>query len=357
MTRCYIAQSLLALRLPGIALAATPSPQTPTFSDRAATAPGAVPLTRESASALFTRFDALAKQLAQTTAGWEAIASWPLDFRKATVASDIAKYVLPGSVKLQLAQQRRDAQRQFDGGDWPGAVFAINTAYGTLTDKIGMLRAVVSYWRNRPSYDARIAAWENTLKQNHLDDTRSAPLRSLLAALNEDASQGKFLAIMEHDYPALDSEYEAAIDNARTAAGGTLIGDSLRRAGAARCQDSDDASAYSRSMQLQSVPRVAIQRSKPTDTYYPPYAQRLGAQGVTTVRVLVTRSGCVQWAEVAKSSGVIVLDDSALDWASKAAGFDPAIADGHPVQMATEFNVRFRLDPCRSGRIARALTA
>lgn len=348
-------RKLAALMLVACAMAAATPGKSPTgeapggafpvFPESATTAPGSIPLTRDAAKLLFDRFDYGLASMVMAADAWRLIPGWPTDFRKATVATDVANYALPDSVRATLKQQRQDAQQQFDGSDWPGAVVAITKANATLTQTVQNFSAVVYYWRNRPALDALLQNWEHVLAQNHLEDNYSSQFRAVLAKLNGDASQGRFVDIAGKDLPALMDQYGSAVRAARYAKGGSLIDDPLRPAGVLVCKDAEDTGTPLLGDGERIAARVDVLHSAPSDNYYPPYARRLGAQGVTTLRALVTGSGCVVWAEVVRTSGYISLDEASLKWATHAAVFTPGTLGKVPVQSLVAFNVRFRLIP------------
>lgn len=75
---------------------------------------------------------------------------------------------------------------------------------------------------------------------------------------------------------------------------------------------------------------------------YPPSAQRLNHEGVTTLEFQITTDGSVTGITVAKSSGFQELDDAAV----RCAGnwhYKPAIQNGQPVQVPWKTNVTWNL--------------
>jgi protein TonB len=78
---------------------------------------------------------------------------------------------------------------------------------------------------------------------------------------------------------------------------------------------------------------------------YPQFAQNAGLTGTVWVQVLVDEEGNVMRAQVAKSCGVKLLDEAAVEGAKKCT-FKPAIQNGRPVKIWVSFPYEFQL---RSG--------
>jgi periplasmic protein TonB len=91
------------------------------------------------------------------------------------------------------------------------------------------------------------------------------------------------------------------------------------------------------------APKLDVKRSPPTDDFYPPSARRAEIQGVTTVRACVGTDGRTAGEpSVTKSAGNSSLDEAAVKWA-KRARWSSGTEDGKPVEMCSQFNVRFKL--------------
>lgn len=75
---------------------------------------------------------------------------------------------------------------------------------------------------------------------------------------------------------------------------------------------------------------------------YPSYARTMGIEGEVTVETLVDRDGTVAYIAILKTSGYDVLDNAALEAASKAR-FEPATHFGHPVATWISIPISFRL--------------
>jgi protein TonB len=91
------------------------------------------------------------------------------------------------------------------------------------------------------------------------------------------------------------------------------------------------------------APKLDVRRSPPTDDFYPPSARRAEIEGVTTVRACVGPDGRTAGEpSVTKTSGNDSLDEADTRWA-KRARWAPGTEDGKPIEMCSQFNVRFKL--------------
>ena len=94
---------------------------------------------------------------------------------------------------------------------------------------------------------------------------------------------------------------------------------------------------------VQIGPRLDVKRSPSTDDYYPPSARRAEIEGISTVRACVSTDGKTSGEPtVSNSSGNAALDEAAIKW-TKRARFAPGTEDGKPIEMCTQFKVRFKL--------------
>ena len=85
------------------------------------------------------------------------------------------------------------------------------------------------------------------------------------------------------------------------------------------------------------IPAEMIFEHKPT---YPRLLEQAGLEGTVWVQALVGKDGNVIRAQIAKSSGVEGLDDSAVEAATKNK-FKPGIQNGRPVAMWVTYKVDF----------------
>ena len=76
---------------------------------------------------------------------------------------------------------------------------------------------------------------------------------------------------------------------------------------------------------------------------YPPLARSLGQQGTVILALTISAAGDVTNAQVATSSGVPELDQTAVTWVTAHWKYKPAIQNGVPVPSTTQAEVVFNL--------------
>jgi protein TonB len=76
---------------------------------------------------------------------------------------------------------------------------------------------------------------------------------------------------------------------------------------------------------------------------YPRLAKQAGITGTVWIKALVDEQGDVLKAIVAKSSGTVSLDESAIDAAYKNK-FKPGIQNGRPVKVWVTYPVEYTLE-------------
>ena len=119
-------------------------------------------------------------------------------------------------------------------------------------------------------------------------------------------------------------------------------------------QIAPDPNAQSINVQPQQNPPVQpvdASASGLTNTHttppYPAMARRLGQQGTVILSITVSVDGSVSAAQVARSSGVPELDQSAVDWVKAHWRYKPAMQGGVAVPSNTQAAVKFDLKQAR----------
>jgi TonB family protein len=304
-----------------------------------------LPLTREGMLEQLAEYDRGLAAIRRSIERWDAARNLPSDFRNTSARRDVLRHVLDAAAEAQMQAARAAAQRDFDAGDWPGVRVQLQPAVTALNGAIERFVGIVSYWRQRVVWDQRIKAWRRALKANDLSSPYDPEMTAREATLNDKVEAGRFAEAARDDLPALFALFSKALQEARaTRPDGLLLEDPLRRAPEKACAAPGASPAVaSTAGRAIEAPKLRVDRSKPTWGFYPYIASMLGIEGLVSVRVLVTETGCVAWAELTNSSNVSVLDDAGTDWAVNGAVFEPGKVDGKPVPMQTQFNVRFKL--------------
>lgn len=346
-SRCaLILASLIASSLAGAQAAdAPPSPGAPA-APSAAPAGARVPLTRETATARRTSFEQGWPMVEANLKRWQQLDESPRDFRSVAPAYDLKNYVFTKENRKALDTRRSEAQAQFDGGDWPGAILLYGTLIEQANGVVARLAETGGYWIWYVNHDRRMNRWRKAVRSNDLPNPKGAELDSLESRLKEQIRSNEFGSPSKTLMLSMDQLFKQALAEARAAApGGVLRDDPLRRMPRESCVDGQPDMTLSPGVVPRSAPRLDVRRSKSTNNFYPPVARFYGVQGVVTVRAMTSPSGCVVYAEVAKSSGSDLLDDAAMDWAVEAASFSPALdTEGRPMPASFQFNVRFKFN-------------
>lgn len=99
-----------------------------------------------------------------------------------------------------------------------------------------------------------------------------------------------------------------------------------------------------RPVPVEVMPRIDEAHSVRPD--YPALARRLGEEGTVLLSVLVDPSGNVADARVDHTSGILRLDQAAIEGVKRGYHFAPGTVDGRPTAMWRQIVVAFRLtDP------------
>lgn len=78
------------------------------------------------------------------------------------------------------------------------------------------------------------------------------------------------------------------------------------------------------------------------ETFYPPFAKQNELEGDVVIRARISATGCMERAEIGRTSGIEELDDSAMLW-SEGASFTPGVKDGKAAGGVIQFRVKFEL--------------
>ncbi len=109
-------------------------------------------------------------------------------------------------------------------------------------------------------------------------------------------------------------------------------------------------------IQVQPQPEQPVQQtdssasgmsSTHTTPPYPPMARRLSQQGTVILSITVAADGSVSAAQVATSSGIPELDETAVSWVKAHWRYKPAIQGGVAVPSNTQAAVKFDLKQAR----------
>ena len=99
------------------------------------------------------------------------------------------------------------------------------------------------------------------------------------------------------------------------------------------------------SLDTTKTPPIATTSHAVTAADYPAESVKLGEQGATRIRYVVLKDGTVGNVEILKSSGSARLDQASIALAKSKWRFQPATANGKPIQVALPAEIVFALSP------------
>ncbi len=225
---CAIMVASMIGASPAGAQTAAPSPDTPPPSDTpaapaAAPARARLPMTRETAAERRSSFETGWPIVESTFKRWRSLTESPRDFRAVSPAYDFTSYVFTNEDRKTLDSRRDEAQQQFEGGDWPGAILL----YGTLIEQVNgivtRLGDAGGYWLWYVNHDRRMERWRKTVRSNDLPNPKGAEIESIESRLEEQIRAKEFGAPSKALMSDLDRLFKQAVADARAAAPGGVL--------------------------------------------------------------------------------------------------------------------------------------
>ncbi|MFO1425990.1 MAG: energy transducer TonB [Steroidobacteraceae bacterium] len=277
---------------------------------------------------------------------WRHARDLPRDGRKVDGGDDMLRHALPEELHARLLRARTDVQRDFDAGDWPSVRIGMSDAAAELNAATLRAAAIATYWKEWFLAQRRIAGWERAVRANKLSDPHAGALHEVQDAIAAQVRELRF-AETSAGFRRLNELLAVALEEARRSVpGGVLKFDPVRRWPDTPCSAPPGAGEWSATNAAadERGPRINAGDSAPTGRFYPRLAAAFGIEGITSVKARVRSNGCVEWAEVAKTSGFPMLDEAALDWTIDGAKFEPARRGAAPLDGSYTFNMRFYLD-------------
>ena len=340
-----MARRLIALLLMIASSGAPLYAQAPSATPSAAAPPARIAMTRETAERLRADLEKAWPGVEGAARNWQRLSVTPRDSRRVSPAYDVKSYVLPQDAQARFESRRKEAQLQFDGGDWPGAILLYIDMIKHSNGVVQRLNELSRYWIWTVTHERRMKRWVKTVKANRLANPAGPQIEDLARTLENQIRAQQFGEPAARIMAQIDATYKQAVIDARTAApGGVLRDDPERQTPRVACTDATPDIAATAYELIASPARLDPRHSKPTEGYYPDVARYNNIQGIAMVRAMISPSGCVVYAEIAESSLSELLDDAALEWTVDAATFAPAQGRNQgAVPMLIEFQVRFVL--------------
>jgi TonB family protein len=304
---------------------------------------------REVAEFTFTVWDESVENLRKTRDAAQAATTdaGPKDSRGRTMNEDIKELVLTGAVEKRLEALREQARAQGSQYDTAALNRILAEARPLVEAEVFKLMLTTSYWLALSTLDHHhrlLEPWLASAPRKEREDLerQREQMREKFLSLRTRALDQTTTPTRMAVFDELNAEKKkaAALFNSRRT---SLVGQQAGKPGAA---------PKSRKRESPCPPAVAPkpgvksaglgENSQPLEAFYPALERRTEVEGTVLVLARISESGCMEHAEVAKSSGVDSLDESALLWAEYA-NFRPADKDGKPAADTARFAVKFDL--------------
>lgn len=253
------------------------------------------------------------------------------DYRGRTFREDMSQWVMPESIRLTLAELRKNAAATANRVQ---AKQTLEFAHRILRREFQRSQGVVGYWFTWPAGPHWRRHWNLIFEANRVPVEPPDPaLLAIEARMSGALDQGEF-GVAANEARAMQEALDEAMS--RTA-------DSFQQL----IRSVPDFSARKTPCRPGVPPDPArsaatVDRSVSLETYYPSEAKRRGEQGALILRVRVDEKGCGTQVAVLVRSGFESIDRAALQW-FEAARFSPGTRAGRPVVTDLIFKVRFRI--------------
>ena len=320
------------------------SPALVDAADTADTSARSPPMTQQTADGQRRVLDGTYPRFATTIERWADLPDQPTDFRRKTAATDLRQYVLPRETRQKIERMRRDADRQYEGRDWPGAILGYNDTYMEVEALVRRFLEVHAYWFYTATRDKRQRLYREALGKYGFEDPTAAQGEALEQTLRTHIEAGDFQAARREGVEPLNRLFAQSVQALRDRVGVAVLDpDPLRRAPTAACVVVGPVNPAGNDSTPLAKPRLDLKRTGDAGRFYPRDAVLFGLIGNATVRVLIDATGCVAWAEVGVSSGHWRLDDAAMNFALLGARYQPGRLGDRAVPATMEYVVRFAI--------------
>jgi TonB family protein len=270
----------------------------------------------------------------------------PKDARGRTMSDDAKELILPPGIANHLNELRAEARAK--ESDPVALKRVLDAARPVVELEVFKLMLTTSYWLAFSTFEYHhklLEPWlanatqpEREAVRAHLESARGSILKLRSQALSETSTPTR---IKVFEQLTAEKARAAAFFNQRRM---ELVEQQAGKAGAPPPK--------SRKRTAPCPPPVAPVAGKDRasfganpealETVYPAAAKRMEVEGTVHVRAQISNTGCMEYAEVAKTSGVDALDEAALTWTERT-GFHPAGKDGKAIADTMRFAVKFDL--------------
>jgi TonB family protein len=270
------------------------------------------------------------------------------DSRGRTIADDLNAWVMTKDVQDRLSNMRAAAQRQLRAGDDQGGRQTLESGRAVVQEQRRVLSLLNYYWAQRIALNRQRDLWLTWLtlspdgvaaqSKQWIDPLEAALIRNFLPTTTQ-AEMTKRVASLKRAYDEERIKLAALISDQRVAEGKLAAARERRTAcPAGPPQPTSHERNGSKSTGNQPV-SIALDMSP--GRFYPEAARRNGVSGSVDLRLTIGSTGCMERAEVLRSSGAEELDQAAIDL-SEYVHYLPAKHGDQPIRATYMRSITFQ---------------
>jgi len=270
------------------------------------------------------------------------------DSRGRTIADDLNAWVMTKDVQDRLSNMRAAAQRQLGAGDEQGGRQTLESGRAVVQEQRRVLSLLNYYWAQRIALNRQRDLWLTWLtlspdgvaaqSKQWIDPLEANLIRNFLPTTTQ-AEMTKRVASLKRAYDEERIKLAALISDQRVAEGKLAAARERRTAcPAGPPQPTSHERNGSKSTGNQPV-SIALDMSP--GRFYPEAARRNGVSGSVDLRLTIGSTGCMERAEVLRSSGAEELDQAAIDL-SEYVHYLPAKHGDQPIRATYMRSITFQ---------------
>jgi TonB family protein len=240
------------------------------------------------------------------------------DSRGRTLADDLNDWLMTKDVQDRLSNIRATAERQQRKGDEKGARQTLVSGQAAMQEQRTMLALVNYYWEQRLALNRQRDLWLVWLSRS--PEAAATPSKDwidpLEANLVRDFSPRLTQAALTAKVESLKRAYDGERIKLATLVSDQRVGDGKvmdvreRRSVCPKATSDRDRSGRDGSTGERAV---SISKDMSAGRFYPQDARRNGITGSVNLRLTIGPTGCMERAEVLRSSGAAELDEAAIN--------------------------------------------
>jgi TonB family protein len=251
---------------------------------------------------------------------YDPTAALDQDSRGRTIADDLNAWVMTKDVQDRLSNMREAAQRQLRAGDEQGARQTLESGRAVVQEQRRVLSMLNYYWAQRIALNRQRDLWLTWLtlspdgvtaqSKQWIDPLEAALIRNFLPTTTQ-AEMTRRVASLKRAYDEERIKLAALVSDQRVAEGKPVAARERRTA----CPASPPhPTGHERNgSKAAGNQPVTIAMDMSPGRFYPEAARRSGVSGTVDLRLTIGPTGCMERAEVLRSSGAEELDQAAID--------------------------------------------